>query len=206
MFFAGVVSKLGAYGFIRFCLTLFPGEMNRYRYVLAALAILSIIYGALMALSERDLKRIVAYASISHLGFIALGIFSLTTNGLNGAVIQIVNHGIIISALFLIVGFIESRTGTRDLHELSGLERRMPWLYFLFLVATLASLGMPGSLAVQPRQPLGIGGEISGRNLTAVSRSRRSSQARHTTPMSSRRQSFSTMRKWATVCPTRYSG
>jgi len=144
VFFAGVVSKLGAYGFIRFGLTLFSNEMHTYRYVLAALAILSIIYGALMALSERDLKRIVAYASISHLGFIALGIFSLTTNGINGAVIQIVNHGIIISALFLIVGFVEARTGTRDLGELSGLERRMPWLYFFFLVATLASLGMPG--------------------------------------------------------------
>jgi NADH-quinone oxidoreductase subunit M len=145
VFFAGIVSKLGAYGFIRFCLTLFPGEMNRYRYILAALAVLSIIYGALMALSERDLKRIVAYASISHLGFISLGIFSLTSNGLNGAVIQIINHGIIISALFLIVGFIEARTGTRDLGELSGLEKRMPWLYFFFLVATLASLGMPGT-------------------------------------------------------------
>ena len=144
VFFAGIVSKLGAYGFIRFGLTLFSNEMHTYRYVLAALAILSIIYGAVMALSERDLKRIVAYASISHLGFIALGIFSLTTNGLNGAVIQIINHGIIISALFLIVGYVEARTGTRDLGELSGLERRMPWLYFFFLVATLAGLGMPG--------------------------------------------------------------
>ena len=144
VFFAGIVSKLGAYGFIRFGLTLFSNEMHTYRYVLAALAVLSIIYGAVMALSERDLKRIVAYASISHLGFIALGIFSLTTNGLNGAVIQIINHGIIISALFLIVGYVEARTGTRDLGELSGLERRMPWLYFFFLVATLAGLGMPG--------------------------------------------------------------
>ena len=144
VFFAGVVSKLGAYGFIRFALTLFPGEMERYRFVLAGFAVLSIIYGALMALSERDLKRIVAYASISHLGFIALGIFSLTDNGINGAVIQIINHGIIISALFLIVGYVEARTGTRDLGELSGLERRMPWLYFFFLVATLAGLGMPG--------------------------------------------------------------
>ena len=144
VFFAGIVSKLGAYGFIRFGLTLFSNEMHTYRYVLAALAILSILYGAVMALSERDLKRIVAYASISHLGFIALGIFSLTTNGLNGAVIQIINHGIIISALFLIVGYVEARTGTRDLGELSGLERRMPWLYFFFLVATLAGLGMPG--------------------------------------------------------------
>ncbi len=143
-FFAGIVSKLGAYGFIRFAITLFPGEMEKYRFVLAGLAILSIIYGALMALSERDLKRIVAYASISHLGFIALGIFSLTNNGINGAVIQMVNHGIIISALFLIVGYVEARTGTRDIGELAGLEKRMPWLYFFFLIATLASLGMPG--------------------------------------------------------------
>jgi NADH-quinone oxidoreductase subunit M len=144
VFFAGVVGKLGAYGFIRFGLTLFPNEMHTYRFVLAAIAILSIVYGALMALSERDIKRIVAYASVSHLGFIMLGIFSLTTNGINGAVIQIINHGIIISALFLIVGFIEARTGTRELGELSGLERRMPWLYAFFLVATLAGLGMPG--------------------------------------------------------------
>ncbi|MEA2637692.1 MAG: NADH-quinone oxidoreductase subunit [Chloroflexota bacterium] len=144
VFFAGVVGKLGAYGFIRFGLTLFPNEMHSYRFVLAAIAILSIIYGALMALSERDIKRIVAYASVSHLGFIMLGVFSLTTNGINGAVIQMINHGIIISALFLIVGYIEARTGTRELGELSGLERRMPWLYVFFLVATLAGLGMPG--------------------------------------------------------------
>ncbi|MBV9101503.1 MAG: NADH-quinone oxidoreductase subunit M [Candidatus Dormibacteraeota bacterium] len=144
VFFAGIVSKLGAYGFIRYGLTLFPQPIGYFKWVLAALAVLSIIYGALMALSERDIKRIVAYASISHLGFIALGIFSLTQNGVNGAIIQIINHGIIIAALFLIVGMIEARTGTRELHELSGLEKRMPWLYFLFLVATLAGLGMPG--------------------------------------------------------------
>jgi NADH-quinone oxidoreductase subunit M len=144
VFFAGIVSKLGAYGFIRFALTLFPQPVSYFKWVLAALAVLSILYGALMALSERDLKRIVAYASISHLGFIALGIFTLTQNGVSGAIIQIINHGIIIAALFLIVGMIEARTGTRDLHELRGLERRMPWLYFIFLVATLAGLGMPG--------------------------------------------------------------
>src|SRR5207244_6596450 len=79
-----------------------------------------------------------------HLGFIALGIFALNDNGLNGAVIQIINHGIIIAALFLIVGVVEARTGTRDLYEIAGLEKRMPWLYFLFLVVTLAGLGMPG--------------------------------------------------------------
>jgi NADH-quinone oxidoreductase subunit M len=144
MFFAGVVSKLGAYGFIRFGLTLFPDAINTFKWFLAALAVLSIIYGALMALSNTDLKRIVAYSSISHLGFISLGIFTLNVNGVNGAVIQIVNHGIIISALFLIVGIVEERTGTRDIRELAGLERRMPWLYAFFLVVTLAGLGMPG--------------------------------------------------------------
>jgi NADH-quinone oxidoreductase subunit M len=144
VFFAGIVSKLGAYGFIRFGLTLFPQPISYFKWILAGIAVLSIVYAAMMALSERDLKRIVAYASISHLGFIGLGIFSLTQNGVNGAIIQIVNHGIIISALFLIVGFIESRVGTRDLRELGGLEKRMPWLYALFLVATLGGLGMPG--------------------------------------------------------------
>lgn len=144
VFFAGLVSKLGAYSFIRFALTLFPDAVNTFKWVLAALAVVSIIYGALMALSQRDIKRIVAYSSLSHLGFIALGIFTLNVNGINGAVIQIVNHGIIIAALFIIVDIIEQRTGTRDRHELAGLERRMPWLYAFFLVATLAGLGMPG--------------------------------------------------------------
>jgi len=144
VFFAGIISKLGAYGFIRFALTLFPQPVSYFKWVLAALAVLSIIYGALMALSERDIKRIVAYASISHLGFIALGIFALNANGINGAIIQMINHGIIIAALFLIAGMIEQRTGTRDLREIGGMEHRTPWLYTLFVVVTLASLGMPG--------------------------------------------------------------
>ena len=144
VFFAGIVSKLGAYGFIRFALTLFPGEMEKYRFILAALAVLSIIYGALMALlrtrhqTHRRLRE--HQPPRLHRARHLLA----DHNGINGAVIQMVNHGIIISALFLIVGYVEARTGTRDLGELSGLERRMPWLYFFFLVATLASLGMPG--------------------------------------------------------------
>ncbi|MBV8528045.1 MAG: NADH-quinone oxidoreductase subunit M [Candidatus Dormibacteraeota bacterium] len=145
VFFAGIVGKMGAYGFIRYGLTLFPSSINTFKWLFAALAVTGIIYGALMALSERDIKRILAYASLSHLGFIALGIFTLTTNGISGAIIQMVNHGIIIAALFLIAGYIERRTGTRDLSEMAGLEKRMPWLYVLFLVATLASLGMPGT-------------------------------------------------------------
>jgi NADH-quinone oxidoreductase subunit M len=145
VFFAGLVSKLGAYGLLRFGITLFSGPVHNFQPLLVALAILSILYGALMALSENDIKRIVAYASISHLGFIALGIFSLNQNGLNGALIQIVNHGVIIAALFLVASMIEARTGTRDRREMAGLEKRMPWLYVFFLVITLASLGMPGT-------------------------------------------------------------
>ncbi len=106
---------------------------------------MSIIYSALLALSASDIKRIVAYSSVSHLGFIVLGIFALDINGVNGAIIQMVNHGIIIAALFLVVGYVEARCGTRDRHEIAGLERRMPWLYALFLVITLAGLGMPGT-------------------------------------------------------------
>jgi NADH-quinone oxidoreductase subunit M len=143
-FFAGIVSKLGAFGFIRYCITLFPGPAHDYRWVFVALALLSILYGALNALSQYDIKRIVAYSSISHLGFVMLGIFSFNQNGLNGAIIQMVNHGLIIAALFLIAGWIEARTGTRDIREITGLEKRMPWLYGFFLIVTLAGLGMPG--------------------------------------------------------------
>jgi NADH-quinone oxidoreductase subunit M len=145
VFFAGVVGKMGAYGFIRFGITLFGGPVHQLQPLLVALAILSILYGALQALSQTDLKRIVAYASISHLGFIALGIFSLDQNGINGALIQIVNHGIIIAGLFLVVAMVEARTGTRDIRELGGLQKRMPWLYLFFLVITLGALGLPGT-------------------------------------------------------------
>jgi NADH-quinone oxidoreductase subunit M len=145
MFFAGIVSKLGAFGFIRYGLTLFPGPVHDFHWIIEGLAIASIVYGALLALSQTDIKRIVAYSSISHLGFIVLGIFSLTANGINGAIIQMVNHGIVIAALFLIVDYIEQRCGTRELREIAGLEKRMPWLYAFFLVVTLAGLGMPGT-------------------------------------------------------------
>jgi len=143
-FFAGIVSKLGAFGFLRYCVAFFPQETHDFQWLLMSMAALSIVYGAFMALSETDIKRIVAYSSISHLGFIVLGIFALNANGINGSIMQMINHGIIIAALFLIVGSIEQRTATRDLREMSGLEKRMPVLYVLFLIATLAGLGMPG--------------------------------------------------------------
>ena len=145
VFFAGIVGKMGAFGFIRYALTLFPGPVQDFHLWIAALAVVSIVYGALNALAATDIKLMVAYASLSHLGFIVLGIFSLDQNGLNGAVIQMINHGVIIATLFIIVAIVENRTGTRDRRKISGLEARMPWLYGFFLISTLAGLSMPGT-------------------------------------------------------------
>ncbi|HUY57317.1 MAG TPA: NADH-quinone oxidoreductase subunit M [Candidatus Micrarchaeaceae archaeon] len=143
VFFAGIVSKLGAFGFIRYCLTLFPQASHTFQPLMMGLGVVSILYGGLSALAQRDIKRIVAYASISHLGFIVLGIFALNIDGLNGAIIQMVNHGIIIAALFICVGVYEARFATRDLRELGGLAKPMPIMAGLFLIAALAGLGMP---------------------------------------------------------------
>ncbi len=143
VFFAGIVSKLGAFGFIRYDLTLFPQASHTFQPLMMGLGVVSIVYGALAALAQRDIKRIVAYASISHLGFVVLGIFSLNVDGLNGAIIQMVNHGIIIAALFICVGVYEARFATRDLRELGGLARPMPIMAGIFLIAALAGLGMP---------------------------------------------------------------
>ncbi|MGH7642501.1 MAG: complex I subunit 4 family protein [Candidatus Dormibacteria bacterium] len=143
IFFAGIVSKLGAFGFIRYDLTLFPQASHTFQPLMMGLAVASILYGALAALAQRDVKRLVGFASISHMGFIVLGIFSLTLDGLNGAIIQMVNHGLIIAALFICVGVYEARFATRDLRELSGLAKPMPVMAGLFLIAALAGLGMP---------------------------------------------------------------
>src|SRR5438067_6061903 len=142
--FAGLVSKLGAYGFIRFNLGLFPQASHSYGGFLAVLATIGIVYGAFMALVQTDLKRLVAYASMSHLGFIGLGIFTGNVLGIEGALVQMVNHGVIIAALFLIVGMIERRAGTRARAPLRGLGATAPLFAALFLVVSLAALGLPG--------------------------------------------------------------
>ncbi len=143
VFFAGIVSKLGAFGFIRYCLTLFPGPSHTFQPVLLALGVTSILYGALMALRAVNIKRMIGYASISHLGLVVVGIFALDVDGLNGAIIQMVNHGLIIAGLFLCAGMLEARFHTRDRRQLAGLARRMPIFAGLFLVIALAAFGMP---------------------------------------------------------------
>lgn len=140
----GAMSKTGAYGFIRFCLPLFPEAVDIAGLAIGGMATAGIVYGAWIAVAQRDLKALVAWSSISHLGFIVLGIFALNSNGVEGSVLQMVNHGIIASALFIIVSIIEKRLGTRNLDKFRGLKKTMPILYAMFMLITLAALGLPG--------------------------------------------------------------
>ncbi len=140
----GAMSKTGAYGFLRFCLPLFPEAVADLGLIIGAAAATGIVYGAWIAVAQKDLKALVAYSSISHLGFITLGIFALNNVGVEGSVLQMVNHGIIAAALFLIVGILEEKTGSRNLKDLRGLGKSMPVLYGMFMLITLAALGLPG--------------------------------------------------------------
>jgi NADH-quinone oxidoreductase subunit M len=144
MVLAGVVSKLGPYGFFRIALPLLPSAAKQFSPLLMTLAAVGIVYGALLALRQEDIKRMVAYLSLSHMCFISLGIFSLTPAGISGGVLQMLNHGILITSLFFIVGHLERRLGTRRSSRLGGLSRRAPLLAAVFLVLALATLGMPG--------------------------------------------------------------
>jgi NADH-quinone oxidoreductase subunit M len=141
---AGVLLKLGAYGLLRFNLTLFPEAAVDLVPVLAVLAVIGILYGAVVAIVQTDIKRLVAYSSVSHLGFVVLGIFALTTQGLQGGVIQMVNHGLTTGALFLLVGMIYERRHTREISEFGGLARVMPIFAGMFLFTAFASIGLPG--------------------------------------------------------------
>jgi NADH-quinone oxidoreductase subunit M len=141
---AGVMSKTGAYGFLRFGVLLFPNPAREFAPLICILAIASIIYGAVVALGQRDLKRLLAYSSLSHMGFIVLGIFALNEQGISGAVLQMVNHGIVTPALFLAAAAVSARFGTTDLTAMGGLQEKLPRLAALFLILSLASMGLPG--------------------------------------------------------------
>src|SRR5579864_3497978 len=141
---AGAMAKTGAYGFLRFCLPLFPNAVHTFATLINVLAVIGILYCALMALVQIDIKRLLAYSSISHLGIIMLGMFAFNVQGVEGSVLQMVNHGITIVALFLIAGFIEARAGTRRLSDYGGLAKRIPVMAGVMLIAVLSSLGLPG--------------------------------------------------------------
>ena len=141
---AGVLLKLGTYGFVRFNLTLFPEATVELAPWLAGLGVVGIIYGAVVAIVQPDVKRLVAYSSVSHLGFIVLGTFALTSQGLQGGIIQMVNHGLTTGALFLLVGMIYDRRHTRQIADYGGLAKVMPIYAGLFLFTAFASIGLPG--------------------------------------------------------------
>lgn len=141
---AGVMLKLGTYGFLRFCLPLFPDATVRFVPLIATLSVIGIIYGAVVAIVQADLKKLVAYSSVSHLGFIMLGIMALTQAGLDGGVIQMVNHGLTTGALFLLVGMLYERRHTKLIADFGGLQKSMPIFAGVFLFSTFASIGLPG--------------------------------------------------------------
>jgi NADH-quinone oxidoreductase subunit M len=141
---AGVLLKMGTYGFVRFCLPLFPEASVVATPIIALLAVVGIIYGALMALVQTDIKKLVAYSSVSHLGFVMLGIFAFNSQGLDGAVLQMVNHGLSTGALFLLVGMLYDRRHTREIGDFGGVTKVMPMFAAFFLVVSLSSIGLPG--------------------------------------------------------------
>lgn len=142
---AAVLLKMGTYGFIRFAFPLFPLAAVGFIPVIAVLAVIGIIYGALTALVQPDMKKLIAYSSVSHLGFVMLGIAAFTPLGVSGALLQMVNHGISTGLLFLLVGMVYERRHTRLISEYGGLAKQMPWFAVCFLIATLASIGLPGT-------------------------------------------------------------
>jgi NADH-quinone oxidoreductase subunit M len=141
---AGVLLKMGGYGFIRFCLPLFPAAAIAFAPLIAVLAVIGILYGALVAMVQPDLKRLVAYSSVSHLGLVMLGIFAGNLAGLQGGILQMVNHGLTTGALFLLVGIIYERRHTREIAALSGLATTVPIFAVFFAITMFSSIGLPG--------------------------------------------------------------
>jgi NADH-quinone oxidoreductase subunit M len=140
---AGVLLKMGTYGFIRFSLPILPDATRELLPWMAGLSIIGIIYGALVAMAQKDMKKLVAYSSVSHLGFVMLGLFALNGPGINGAVLQMINHGLSTGALFLLVGVIYERRHTRLIAEYGGLSAVMPLYATVFLIITMSSIGLP---------------------------------------------------------------
>jgi NADH-quinone oxidoreductase subunit M len=141
---AGVLLKMGTYGFLRFAIPLFPDAAAVFTPLIIALAVIGIIYGACVAMMQPDLKKLVAYSSVSHLGFVMLGLFALNIQGIQGGIYQMVSHGLSTGALFLLVGMLYDRRHTRMISDFGGLWRQLPLFSVAFLIVTFASIGLPG--------------------------------------------------------------
>jgi len=142
---AAVLLKLGTYGFLRFSLPLLPNASMQFAPLLMIISIIAIIYGALVTIAQKDMKKVVAYSSVSHMGFVMLGIFALNIDGLRGGLLQMINHGVSTGALFLLVGMIYERTHTRNIGDYKGLMKTMPVFGAFFLITVLSSMGLPST-------------------------------------------------------------
>ncbi len=142
---AAILIKMGAYGFLRFSIPLFPDATKAMVPVMLTLSVIAIIYAGLVCLVQKDLKRLIAYSSVSHMGFITLGIFALNSQGVEGGILQMINHGVVTGALFMCVGIIYDRTHTRKIADYGGLATPMPIYASFFMVFTLAAVGLPGT-------------------------------------------------------------
>jgi len=142
---AGALIKMGGYGMIRLCVAIFPQVAKDYAFIIIILAVISILYGAAVTLRQTDLKRLIAYSSISHMGFVLLGIFALTQVSLTGATFQMFSHGFITGLLFTMAGLVMHNTKERNLQQLGGLARQMPIIAVVFSIAGLAALGLPST-------------------------------------------------------------
>ena len=140
----GVLDKVGTFGMIRFCITIFPNASKTFTPAIITLAVISIIYGAFLAIRARDLKRLIAYTSISHFGFITMGIFAMTSQGLSGATFYMFNHGFSTAALFIVGGWMISRRGSSTIADFGGLQRVTPVMAWMFFIAGMSSLALPG--------------------------------------------------------------
>ncbi len=142
---AGILLKMGTYGFVRFAMPFFPNAVAQAAPLIALLATIGIVYGALVSIVQQDVKKLVAYSSVSHLGFVMLGLMALTQQSVEGAVYQMLNHGISTGALFLLVGMIYDRRHTRQIADFGGIAKVMPWYTFFFLIVTFSSIALPGT-------------------------------------------------------------
>jgi NADH-quinone oxidoreductase subunit M len=142
---AGILLKMGGYGFLRFSIPMFPLASAEFAPLIFALSVIAIIYTSLVALAQEDVKKLIAYSSVAHMGFVTIGVFTLTMQGLQGGIFQMLSHGIVSGALFLSVGVIYDRMHTREISTYGGLVDRMPLYAFCFMIFTLANVGLPGT-------------------------------------------------------------
>jgi NADH-quinone oxidoreductase subunit M len=141
---AGVLLKMGGYGFIRISLQMLPEASAFFAPLMMILSLIAIVYGSLVALAQTDMKKLIAYSSVAHMGFVTLGLFSMTKQGLDGAMFVMLSHGLVASALFLCVGVVYDRMHTREIARFGGMANNMPHYAFVFMIFTLAALGLPG--------------------------------------------------------------